>query len=69
MPEYEFYMIGQSVREKEKNESIISEYYDIPNLHFTGHLEGKKSLNILKKQSLSSIRLFMKLFPLHFLRH
>lgn len=52
MPEYEFYMIGQSVREKEKNESIISEYYDIPNLHFTGHLEGKKKFEHIKEAKL-----------------
>ncbi len=41
LPEYEFYMLGQSFREKEQNESIMGKYRTgIDNLHFAGHVEG-----------------------------
>lgn len=42
MPQYEFFMLGQTFREKEDNESIMSAYRTgIPNLHFVGHVEGE----------------------------
>lgn len=48
MPEYEFYVIGQSFREKEKNSHIMSGYRKIKNLHFTGHLDGNDKIQHLK---------------------
>ena len=49
MPEYDFYMIGQSFREKSKNESIMNKYNDgISNLHFTGHLEGEEKMKYIR---------------------
>ena len=49
MPEYEFYMIGQSFRERSKNESIMNDYSSgISNLHFTGHLEGEEKMRHIR---------------------
>ena len=43
MPEYEFFMLGQSFREKAQNDSIMEQYrHGIPNLHFVGHVEGEE---------------------------
>lgn len=50
MPEYEFYMIGQSFREKSKNETIMNQYSSgINNLHFTGHLEGEEKMRHIRE--------------------
>lgn len=48
MPEYNFYMLGQSFREKDKNTAIMAKYYDIPNLHFAGHVDGQEKEQYLK---------------------
>ena len=48
MPQYEFYMLGQSFREKDENTAIMSKYKDIPNLHFTGHVDGIEKENHIK---------------------
>ena len=49
MPEYQFYMLGQSFREKEQNDSIMEKYRSgIDNLHFTGHVEGEEKFNYIK---------------------
>lgn len=45
MPEYEFFMLGQSFRQSKKNQSIMNDYLNIPNLHFVGHVEGEKRRN------------------------
>ena len=43
MPEHEFFMLGQSFREKAQNDSIMEQYrHGIPNLHFVGHVEGEE---------------------------
>lgn len=50
MPEYEFYMLGQTFREKSENESIMSKYREgIPNLHFVGHVEGEDKNKYIKE--------------------
>ena len=48
MPEYEFYVLGQCFREKEKNAKIIEQYMEIKNLHFEGHVDGDKKASYLK---------------------
>lgn len=48
MPEYDFYIIGQTFREKSMNETIMTPYQTSPNLHFTGHLEGDEKVRFLK---------------------
>lgn len=48
MPEYEFYVLGKTTREKEKNSAILEKYMKIPNLHFAGHVEGETKIKFLK---------------------
>jgi len=49
MPEYDFYMLGQTFRHSEKNEKIVGPYRQgIPNLHFVGHVEGEQKARYLK---------------------
>lgn len=48
MPEYNFYMLGQSMREKSKNDAIMAQYNNISNLHFAGHVDGKIKEQYLK---------------------
>ena len=48
-PEYDFYLIGQSQIEKSRNDEIMEPYRTgIPNLHFTGHLEGEEKFRLIK---------------------
>lgn len=48
-PEYDFYLIGQSQVEKSRNDEIMEPYRTgIPNLHFTGHLEGEEKFRLIK---------------------
>ncbi len=48
MPEYEFYVLGKTTREKEKNSAVLEKYMNIPNLHFAGHVDGEKKQQFLK---------------------
>lgn len=48
MPEYEFYMLRQSFREKDKNDKIMKKYKNIKNLHFAGHVDGVEKEQYLK---------------------
>ena len=41
LPEYEFFVLGQTFREKGKNSEIMDRYASIPNLHFAGHVDGE----------------------------
>lgn len=47
-PDYDFYLLGQTYREKGKNSDIIDKYKNIPNLHFVGHVEGEQKEQFLK---------------------
>ena len=48
MPQYEFYVLGKTTREKEKNSAIMDRYTNIPNLHFAGHVDGAEKEQFLK---------------------
>ncbi len=48
MPEYEFYVLGKTTREKEKNSAVMEKYMQIPNLHFAGHVDGDEKIQYLK---------------------
>lgn len=48
MPQYEFYVIGQTFREKKENLLIMKDYENIENLFFTGHLDGEDKFKFLK---------------------
>lgn len=42
MPQYEFFLLGKTSRDIEKNKATLSSYNEgISNLHFTGHVEGE----------------------------
>ena len=49
MPEYQFFMLGQSFREKAQNDSIMEQYrHGIDNLHFVGHVEGEEKAGYIR---------------------
>ena len=48
LPQYEFYILGQTFREQEKNTQIMKEYSTIKNLNFVGHVDGKEKDQFLK---------------------
>lgn len=49
MPEYNFYMLGQTFQQKGKNSKIMEEYQGLPNLHFVGHVDGKIKEKYIKE--------------------
>ena len=51
MPEYEFYVMGKFFRDEENNKKPLEPYLnaDIPNLHFTGHLEGEEKEKLIRE--------------------
>ncbi len=67
MPEYDFYMLGQSFREKDKNSAIMKKYQDIPNLHFTGHVDGIEKENYLKEAKILINTSIHEALPVSFL--
>ncbi|WP_075181527.1 glycosyltransferase family 4 protein [Pantoea sp. 1.19] len=48
MPEYEFYVLGKVFRADDKNHQLSAEYAHLPNLHFTGHVEGEAKNRYLR---------------------
>lgn len=68
MPEYEFYMIGQTFREKNENESIMAKYHNnIPNLHFVGHVEGEEKYKYIKEAKILVNTSIHEALPITFL--
>lgn len=67
LPEYEFYVIGQSFRETDKNENIMKDYKRIQNLHFVGHLEGKAKEKYLKEAKILVNTSIHEALPISFL--
>lgn len=67
MPQYEFYMLGQSFREKDENTAIMSKYKDIPNLHFTGHVDGIEKENHIKDAKILVNTSIHEALPISFL--
>ncbi len=68
MPEYQFYMLGQTFREKSRNESIMNKYHTgIPNLHFTGHVEGKEKFNYIRDAKIMVNTSIHEALPITFL--
>ena len=51
MPEYEFYVMGKFFRDEENNKKPLEQYINgnIPNLHFTGHLEGDEKNKLIRE--------------------
>lgn len=67
MPEYNFYMLGQSFREKDKNSAIMKKYQNIPNLHFTGHVDGTEKEQYLKEAKIMVNTSIHEALPISFL--
>lgn len=67
MPEYQFYILGQTFREKGKNSDIMNQYYDIPNLHFAGHVDGNLKNEYLKKAKILINTSIHEALPISFL--
>ncbi len=50
MPQYEFFLMGDSFLEKSRNDEIMAQYRNaIPNLHFLGHMEGEEKNQYIKE--------------------
>ncbi len=67
MPEYEFYILGQSFREKDKNSAIMAKYAAIPNLHFVGHVDGIEKEQYLKDAKILINTSIHEALPISFL--
>lgn len=67
MPEYEFYVLGQTFREKDKNESIMSKYQNIKNLNFVGHVDGEEKSNYIKNAKILVNTSIHEALPISFL--
>ncbi len=48
MPEYEFFVLGKTNFLKQGTERVLGKYKSIPNLHFTGHVDGDEKVQYLK---------------------
>ncbi len=60
-------MLGQSFREKDKNDSIMAKYKNISNLHFVGHVEGKEKEQYLKDAKILVNTSIHEALPISFL--
>jgi len=67
MPEYEFYVIGQTFREKNKNDAVMAPYKSLSNLHFTGHLEGEEKIRFLRDSKILVNTSIHEALPITFL--
>lgn len=67
MPEYEFYVLGQTFRESSKNSEIMAGYQKIHNLHFTGHVEGEQKAKHLKEAKILVNTSIHEALPISFL--
>ncbi|MDR2099707.1 MAG: glycosyltransferase [Campylobacteraceae bacterium] len=67
MPQYNFYIIGQTFRQKDKNSAIIDKYKNIPNLHFVGHLDGEEKIKHLKDAKILLNTSIHEALPISFL--
>lgn len=67
MPEYDFYMLGQTFRESEKNSDIMKQYMNIDNLHFLGHVDGEVKEQFLKDAKILVNTSIHEALPISFL--
>ncbi|OOF81617.1 glycoside hydrolase [Rodentibacter ratti] len=66
-PEYEFYMLGQSFSDRERNTAIMEKYKNIPNLHFAGHVDGEVKNQYLKDAKILVNTSIHEALPISFL--
>lgn len=67
MPEYDFFVLGQTFREDEKNSAIMKDYYAIENLHFAGHVDGLEKEQYLKDAKILVNTSIHEALPISFL--
>ena len=67
MPQYEFYVLGQTFREKDRNSKVMSKYQNIKNLHFAGHVDGKEKELFLKEAKILVNTSIHEALPVSFL--
>lgn len=67
MPEYQFYVLGQTFREKEQNSKIMALYQNISNLHFVGHVDGIEKERYLKESKILINTSIHEALPISFL--
>lgn len=68
LPQYEFYLLGASTNSQEqKNNSIVTEYCKLHNIHFLGHVDGKKKHFYLSKAKILVNTSIHEALPISFL--
>ncbi|QIM66890.1 glycoside hydrolase [Mannheimia granulomatis] len=66
-PEYNFYMLGQTFYDAERNSEIINQYKNVPNLHFVGHVDGEVKDQYLKDAKILINTSIHEALPISFL--
>lgn len=67
LPEYEFYMLGQTFRQSSQNSSIMEQYQNISNLHFMGHVEGEQKNQLIRDAKILVNTSIHEALPISFL--
>ena len=67
LPEYQFYVLGQTFRESDKNTEIINKYLNINNLHFVGHVDGIEKNNFIQDAKILVNTSIHEALPISFL--
>ncbi|WP_343215374.1 glycosyltransferase family 4 protein [Ereboglobus sp. PH5-10] len=67
MPEFEFYILGQTFREKGENSAIMQKYSNIENLHFPGHVDGPEKESFLREAKILVNTSIHEALPVSFL--
>lgn len=67
LPKLEFYVLGQTFREKDRMSSIISKYKNIENLHFAGHVDGEEKGKYLMESKILVNTSIHEAIPISFL--
>lgn len=67
LPQFEFYVLGQTFREEGKNSEIFNQYKKIRNLHFAGHVDGEQKTQYLKDAKILVNTSIHEALPISFL--
>lgn len=67
MPQYQFYVLGKTFRDDGANSQIMQPYFEIPNLHFVGHVDGEEKASYLKRAKLLINTSIHEALPISFL--
>jgi glycosyltransferase involved in cell wall biosynthesis len=67
MPDHQFYVLGKTFQEQSRNNDVMQQYYDIPNLHFAGHVDGDIKTDYLKRAKILVNTSIHEALPISFL--